>query len=100
MTCHIPKHLSVPSDPSTNIFSFYNFPNVYPIIFIVTLIISAVALLVNNTFHLQLYKVHSVLVVRTLLHEMLHIHPNSLYLAITNDKQYYTCPAIMDIRNV
>ena len=57
------------------------------------LIIFILAPLVDNTYHVQLYQIHCFLVVNAILHNMLQIHLNNPDLPITDDKQYYTCPA-------
>ena len=50
----IPKYLSLLNNPNPNIWSFWGFLKVHPLIFNVTLIISIVVPLVDNTFPLQL----------------------------------------------
>ena len=93
----MPQYLSLSSDPNANSWSFYVFLKVHPFIFNHTLIISLVVPLVGNTFHLQLYQIHSIPIVHTMFHNTLTIQSTNPYLAITNDKQYYACPIDMVI---
>ena len=55
-----PLYFSLHSNPNTNIWSFYIFLKVHPIIFNDASIISLLVPLVDNTYHLQLYQVHSI----------------------------------------
>ena len=63
----IAKYLSLPSDPNTDIGSFFEFLKVNLLIFTDTLIIFIIVPLVNKTFHLHLYQIHSVPVVNIML---------------------------------
>ena len=48
-------------------------------------------------FHLELYHIHSVPVVTTMLPKTLTIHVNNSYLDITDNEQDYTSSLDMDI---
>ena len=61
------------------------------------LTVSIVVLLVENTFHLQLYKVYHVPTVNTMLPNTLTMQLTNPSLVITDDKQHYTCSVDMDI---
>ena len=70
----IPSYLSFTKDPSTNIWSFYQFIKMHPLVFNDTLVISLIVPLVDNTFHLQLYCTHTVPMVNTTLHKTSQIN--------------------------
>ena len=44
--------------------------------------------LVDNAINIQLYQIHSVPVVNTMLQKILTIHLTNLYVATTDDEQY------------
>ena len=56
----VPSDLSLPNDPNTNIWSFYEFLEIHPLIYNETLIISLIVSLEDSTFHLQLYGTHAI----------------------------------------
>ena len=62
-----------------------------------SLIISLVVPLVDNTFHLQLYHIHTVPMVNTAIHKTFQIDLQNSYLAITDDKKYFTHPIDINI---
>ena len=53
------------------------------------ILVILVVTLINNTFHLQLYQLHSVSMVNTTPHKTIQL--TNPYLAITNDEQNYAC---------
>ena len=50
-----PPYLSLPSNSHTNIWTFYEFLKIHPLVFSDTLIISLIVSLADNTFHIQIY---------------------------------------------
>ena len=93
----IPSYLSLPNDRNTNIWSFYKFLEIHPLIYSDTLIISLIVPLVDSTFHLQLYHIHTIAVVNTVLGKTFKIEQRNTYLDITDDENYFTHPIDMDI---
>ena len=63
----IPSYLSIPNDRNTNIWSFYEFLEIHPLIYNETLIISLIVPLVDSTFHLQLYHICTIPMVNMVL---------------------------------
>ena len=64
-----PNYLSLPRNPESNIWPFQRFLKIHPITFNNSMVVSIVAMLVDNTFHLQPCQLHSVPVVNTLLNK-------------------------------
>ena len=64
----LPKYLSSPSNPESNVWPFYEFVKFHPVIFNGTLMFFTAVPLADNTFLLQLYCLHSVSVISTMLH--------------------------------
>ena len=93
----IPSHLSLPNKPYTNIWSFYEFLKIHPFVYNDTTIISLIVPLVVNTFHLQLYCIHTVPMVNTALCKTFQTNLKNTYLAITDDEKYFTQPIDLDI---
>ena len=60
------SYLSIPNDPNTNIWSC-EFLEIHPLIYNESLIISLIVPLVDSTFHLQLYHMHTILMVNKVL---------------------------------
>ena len=87
-----PEYLSLPSNPETNIWPYYKSIKVHPITLNDTIKISTVVLLINNPFHLQLYQLHSVSMLKTMLHKSIQIELTNAYLVITDDKQCHASP--------
>ena len=69
----LPNYLSIPSVPDSNIWYFYDFLKICPIIFNNTLEISIIMSIVDNTFHMQLYQLHIGPVVNNMLNQTIQI---------------------------
>ena len=65
----IPSYLSLPNDPNTIILSFYEFLKIHPLLYNETLIISVIVPLLDSTFHVQLYCIHTIPMVNTAQHK-------------------------------
>ena len=61
----ITSSLSLPINPDTNIWTFYKFLKIHPLVFSDTLIIFIIVPLIDNTFHIQIYCIHTVPMVNT-----------------------------------
>ena len=93
----LPSYLSLPRYPNTNIWSFYKFLKIHPLVYNNTLFISLIGPLLENTFHLQLDCMHTVTMFNTALFKIFQINLQNTYFAITNDEKYFTCPIDLDI---
>ena len=93
----IPPCLSLPNEPNINIWSFYKFLEIHPLIYNETLTISLIVLLVDSIFHIQLYCIHTMLLVNRAPCKTFKIEIKTTSLAIIDDEKYFTHSMDMDI---
>ena len=89
--------LSLPNYPNTNIWSLYEFLEIQPLNYNETLIISFTVPLVDSTFHIQSYCIHTIPMVNKALCKTFKTELKITYLVITDNEKYYTHPIDMDI---
>ena len=90
--------LKLCEDPETNIWSYYRMVKLTPIILDDYLMLILTVPLVNQSLHMDLYKVHNL----PMLHPTLHVHAQyeveGSYLATVMDGMFITLPTALDVR--
>ena len=90
--------LKLCEDPETNIWSYYGMVKLTPIVLDDYLMLILTVPLVDQSLHMDLYKVHNL----PMLHPDLHVHAQyeieGSYLAIVMDGMFITLPTALDVR--
>ena len=90
--------LKLCEDPETNICSYYGMVKLTPIILDNYLMLILTVPLVDQSLHMDLYKVHNL----PMLHPTLHVHAQygveGYYLATIMDGMFITLPTALDVR--
>ena len=90
--------LKLCEDPETNIWSYYRTIKLTPIVLEYYLMLILTVPLVDQSLHMNLYKVHNL----TMLHLTLHVHAQyeieGSYLATVMDGMFITLPTALDVR--
>ena len=90
--------LKLCEDPETNIWSYYGMVNLTPIILDDYLMLILTVPLVDQSLHMDLYKVHNL----PMLHPTLHVHAQyeveGSYLVTVMDGMFITLPTALDVR--
>ena len=90
--------LKLCEDPNTNIWSYYGTIKLTPIVLQDYLMLILTVPLIDQTLHMNLYKVHNL----PMLHPMLQMHVQyeieGPYLATLMDSMFITLPTAMDVR--
>ena len=93
----LPSYISLFNSLKSNICQFFEFLKVHSIILNKKLEMTLIKLLVDNTFHMHLYYIHSVPMVSIVLHMIIQIQLINAYILQTNSEQYYVDPIGIDI---
>ena len=90
--------LKLCEDPETNIWSYYGTLKLTPIVLDNYLMLILTVPLVDQSLHMDLYKVHNL----PMLHPILHVHAQyeveGSYLATVMDGMFITLPTALDVR--
>ena len=90
--------LQLCEDPVTNIWSYYGTIKLMPIVLNDYLMLILTVPLINQSLHMNLYKVHNL----PMLHPTLHVHVQyeieGSYLATVMDGMFITLPTALDVR--
>ena len=90
--------LKLCEDPETNIWSYYRTIKLTPIVLEDYLMLILTVPLVDQSLHMNLYKVYNL----PMLHPMLHVHVqyeiDNTYLATIMDGMFITLPTALDVR--
>ena len=90
--------LKLCEDPNTNIWSYYGTIKLTPIVLQDYLVLILTVPLIDQTLHMNLYKVHNL----PMLHPTLQMHVQyeieGSYLATLMDSMFITLPTAMDVR--
>ena len=90
--------LKLCEDPETNIWSYYRTVKLTPIVLDDYLMLILTVPLVDQSLHMDLYKVHNL----PMLHPTLHVHAQyeieGSYLATVMDSMFITLPTALDVR--
>ena len=90
--------LKLCEDPETNIWSYYGMVKLTPIVLDDYLMLILTVPLVDQSLHMDLYKVHKL----PMLHPTLHVHAQyeveGSYLATVMDGMFITLPTALDVR--
>ena len=90
--------LKLCEDPETNIWSYYRTIKLTPIVLEDHLMLILTVPLIDQTLHMNLYKVYNL----PMLHPMLHVHAQykieNSYLATITDGMFITLPTALDVR--
>ena len=90
--------LKLREDPETNIWSYYGIVKLTPIVLEYYLMLILTVPLVDQSLHMNLYKVHNL----PMLHPTLHVHAQyeieGSYLATVMDGMFITLPTTLDVR--
>ena len=90
--------LKLCEDPETNIWSYYGMVKLTPIVLEDYLMLILTVPLVDQSLHMNLYKVHNL----PMLHPTLHVHAQyeieGSYLATVMDGMFITLPTALDVR--
>ena len=90
--------LKLCEDPETNIWSYYRTINLTPIVLDNYLMLILTVPLVDQSLHMDLYKVH----ILPMLHLTLHVHAQyeieGFYLATVMDSMFITLPTALNVR--
>ena len=90
--------LKLCEDPETNIWSYYGMVKLTPIILDDYLMLILTVPLVDQSLHMDLYKVHNL----PMLHPTLHVHAQyeveGSYLVTVMDGMFITLPTALDVR--
>ena len=90
--------LKLCEDPETNIWSYYRMIKLTPIVLEDCLMLILTVPLVDNSLHMNFYKVHNL----PMLHPTLHVHAQyeieGSYLATVMDGMFITLPTALDVR--
>ena len=90
--------LKLCEDPETNIWSYYGTIKLTPIVLEDYLMLILTILLVDQSLHMNLYKVYNL----PMLHPVLHVHVQyeieNMYLATVMDGMFITLPTALDVR--
>ena len=90
--------LKLGEDPEVNIWSYYGTIKLTPIVLEDYLMLILTVPLVNQSLHMNLYKVHNL----PMLHPVLHVHVQyeveNTYLATVMDGMFITLPTALDVR--
>ena len=90
--------LKLCEDPETNIWSYYGMVKLTPIVLEDYLMLILTVPLVDQSLHMNLYKVHNL----PMLHPILHVHAQyeieGSYLATVMDGMFITLPTVLDVR--
>ena len=90
--------LKLCEDPETNIWSYYGIVKLTPIVLEDYLMLILTVPLVDQSLHMDLYKVHNL----PMLHPTLHVHAQyeieGSYLATVMDGMFITLPTTLDVR--
>ena len=90
--------LKLCEDPETNIWSYYGTIKLTPIVLEDYLMLILTVPLINQSLHMNLYKVYNL----PMLHPMLHVHVQyeieNTYLATVMDGMFITLPTALDVR--
>ena len=90
--------LKLCEDPETNIWSYYGMVKLTPIVLDDYLMLILTVPLIDQSLHMDLYKVHNL----PMLHPTLHVHAQyeieSSYLATVMDGMFITLPTALDVR--
>ena len=90
--------LKLCEDPETNIWSYYRMVKLTPIVLDDYLMLILTVPLIDQSLHMDLYKVHNL----PMLHPTLHVHAQyeieGSYLATVMDSMFITLPTALDVR--
>ena len=90
--------LKLCEDPETNIWSYYGTIKLTPIVLEDYLMLILTVPLIDQSLHMNLYKVYNL----PMLHPVLHVHVQyeleSLYLATVMDGMFITLPTALDVK--
>ena len=90
--------LKLCEDPETNIWSYYGTMKLTPIVLEDYLMLILTVPLIDQSLHMDLYKVYNL----PMLHPVLHVHVQyeleSSYLATVMDGMFITLPAALDVK--
>ena len=90
--------LKLCEDPETNIWSYYGTIKLSPIVLEDYLMLILTVPLIDQSLHMNLYKVYNLL----MLHPMLYVHAQyeikNTYLAMVMDGMFITLPTALDVR--
>ena len=90
--------LKLCEDPETNIWSYYRTIKLTPIVLEEYLMLILTVPLVDQSLHMNLYKVYKL----PMLHPVLHVHAQyeieNTYLATVMDGMFITLPTVLDVR--
>ena len=90
--------LKLSEDPKTNIWSYYGTIKITPIVLEDYLMLILTVPLVDQSLHMNLYKVHNL----PMLHPTLHVHAQykieGSYLATVMDGMFITLPTALDVK--
>ena len=90
--------LKLCEDPETNIWSYYGTIKLRPIVLEDYLMLILTVPLVDQSLHMNLYKVYNL----PMLHPVLHVHAQykieNTYLATVMDGMFITLPTVLDVR--
>ena len=90
--------LKLCQDPETNIWSYYGTIKLTPIVLEVYLMLILTVPLIDQSLHMNLYKVYNL----PMLHPLLHVHVQyeieNTYLATVMDGMFITLPTALDVK--
>ena len=90
--------LKLCEDPETNIWSYYRMVKLTPIVLEDYLMLILTVLLVDQSLHMNLYKVHNLPMLHPTLHVNAQYEIEGSYLATVMDSMFITLPTALDVR--
>ena len=85
-------------DPDTNIWSYYGTIKLTPIVLDDYLMLILIVPLIDQSPHINLYKVHNLLMLHPTLHGHAQYEIEGSYLATVMDGMFITLPTALDVR--
>ena len=98
-TLQLTWSIPIPINPNSNIWSFYKFLKIHPLVYNDTLIVTLIVLLVDNTFHIQICHIHIVPTINTTLCKTFQTDIMNTSLVKKHDEKYFTHPIDIDTWN-
>ena len=90
--------LKLCEDPNTNIWSYYGTIKLTPIVLQDNLMLILIVPLIDQTLHMNLYKVHNLPMLHTTLQMHVQYELEGPYLATLMDSMFITLPTAMDVK--
>ena len=90
--------LKLCKDPETNIWSYYGTIKLTPVVLEDYLMLIITAPLIDQSLHMNLYKVYNLPMLHLLLHVHVQYDRENTYLATVMDGMFITLPTVLDVR--